>query len=229
MQKENVREEQRLTQWTWSPVFKSEINQLILLHGILYLFYTLVRWLEVQSIMDIGLVSFVHQNLIVYLRIDDIFSFNWFSIFTYQFIHTRFSEILFNMIVLGFAGHLLAKQTSERHVVMLYFVGTFMSAVVFLLSHMVFNVLSGNAVMMGAQGGTLLVMAAAALHYRTTEVQVFNIRMVGWKLWILCVLLSFLIHYNNTIAYYFVVTGSTYAGARYAVWQLLRLKEARQD
>lgn len=210
---------------------KSEINLLILLHTVFFILYSVIRWMEFPEASTTGatISDFIQTNLVISMKTDDLsFSF-WGSIFTYQFIHTNFLAFVFNMAMLWIFGHILKKQIGERDVVLLYMVCAILSAIVFVLSHFVFNVFSGSVTMEGPLGGVLGVMAATVVYYKSSNLYVLQKPIPFWKVYVGLMACCFLLFYQNSIAYILVFICSTYAGGRYAAWQNRLFRPVRED
>ena len=83
------------------------------------------------------------------------------SIFTYAFCHSSVLHILFNLIMLNFAGRLFLIFFNQKQLLSLYFVGSFFAGLVFLLSYMFFPALANvNTALVGASASVMAILFA---------------------------------------------------------------------
>ena len=86
------------------------------------------------------------------------------SIFTYAFCHSSVLHILFNLIMLNFAGRLFLIFFNQKQLLSLYFVGSLFAGLVFLLSYMFFPALANvNTALVGASASVMAILFATGL------------------------------------------------------------------
>ena len=104
------------------------------------------------------------------------------SIFTYAFCHSSILHILFNLIMLNFAGRLFLIFFNQKQLLSLYFVGSLFAGIVFLLSYMFFPALANvNTALVGASASVMAILFATV-----TYSPLMNIRLLLFgnvKLW----------------------------------------------
>jgi membrane associated rhomboid family serine protease len=104
------------------------------------------------------------------------------SIFTYAFCHSSVLHILFNLIMLNFAGRLFLIFFNQKQLLSLYFVGSFFAGLVFLLSYMFFPALANvNTALVGASASVMAILFATVSYS-----PLMNIRLLLFgnvKLW----------------------------------------------
>jgi membrane associated rhomboid family serine protease len=91
----------------------------------------------------------------------NIFSTTPWTLFTYMFLHGGFLHLLFNMMVLNFAGRLFTTYFTERQLLGLYFLGGIFSGIVFLVS---FLLLGSVSQLVGASGAIMALLVATATY-----------------------------------------------------------------
>ena len=104
------------------------------------------------------------------------------SIFTYAFCHSSALHILFNLIMLNFAGRLFLIFFNQKQLLSLYFVGSFFAGLVFLLSYMFLPSLANvNTALVGASASVMAILFATVSYS-----PLMNIRLLLFgnvKLW----------------------------------------------
>ena len=104
------------------------------------------------------------------------------SIFTYAFCHSSILHILFNLIMLNFAGRLFLIFFNQKQLLSLYFVGSLFAGIVFLLSYMFFPALANvNTSLVGASASVMAILFASVSYS-----PLMNIRLLLFgnvKLW----------------------------------------------
>ena len=110
------------------------------------------------------------------------------SIFSYAFCHSSILHILFNLIMLNFAGRLFLIFFNQKQLLSLYFVGSLFAGFVFLLSYMFFPALANvNTVLVGASASVMAILFATV-----TYSPLMNIRLLLFgnvKLWHIALIL----------------------------------------
>ena len=200
--------------------WKSRINQLIAFHFLVFLIYLVSgRTGLLESPLAGGTVSeFIRHSLDLSSRSQDLRAHWWSSIFTYQFVHFRAGELILSMSMLWLFGHILAGTLGMRRVIRLYFISVTVSAIVFILSHLIFPVFSGpNGVMEGAFGGVLGLMTVTVFLYGRHRLHIGHKLQVPLRtVYLAALFLSLILVYKHNIAYILVYVSAIYAGFRYA-------------
>lgn len=202
---------------------KNPINILISIHILFFVLYCALGYfgfLE-YKINDGETIEQFIQSALGLSFYDTSWQYGLLSVFTYQFVHTNFGEIMLSMIALWIFGHMVAKEIGASKVIFLYLICIVLSASVFILSHFVFTVFSGRCVMEGAYPGALAIMTTSLIFYKSFQIRVY--KNISIPLWVICaviILLSFVFVYKNSIAYILVYVCSVHIGYRFAVNKL---------
>jgi len=182
---------------------KSKINLLILVHILLYVLFT-------------GFGQDTTGNLASWLAISsaDMQARGWANVFTYHFIHLSKAEFLLSMSMLWLFGNMLQEKLGQRKVILLYFLSVTLSGVVFMLSHLIFPVFSGNHGMLdGSFSGVLTIMTIAVLLYKSHKLRIGRkILLPVWQIYLLVLLISFAMVYKHNMAYILIYACSIYIG-----------------
>lgn len=113
------------------------------------------------------------------------------SIISYAFFHNDIFHILFNMLMLNFAGKLFTTFFTQKQLLSLYFVSAIFGALVYIVSYMVFPALVNQTVsMVGASGAIMAILVATAAYQPTMEVRLLligNIKLVYLVLFLLII------------------------------------------
>ncbi|GEP98260.1 rhomboid family intramembrane serine protease [Chitinophaga cymbidii] len=208
------------TLFHFSVSLKDKLNLLILAHLILYFTYLVLGWVgTLEAPFGEGKVDDIFRHfLALSANANDALS-NWSaSLFTYQFMHFNFAELLISMSALWFFGHILKSRVGVTKVVVLYFIFAVISAVIFNIAHIIFPVFAGpGEIMDGAFGGVLGVMTIATSLYSKVRFRLNDrIQPALWQIYAVVVLLSLFLVCKNNIAYILVYAAGIYLGARYA-------------
>jgi len=104
------------------------------------------------------------------------------SIFTYAFCHSSVLHLLFNLIMLNFAGRLFLIFFNQKQLLSLYFVGSLFAGIVFLLSYMFFPALVNVTTALVGASASVMAILFATVSYSP----LMNIRLLLFgnvKLW----------------------------------------------
>lgn len=119
------------------------------------------------------------------------------TLFTYMFLHGGFLHLLFNMIVLNFAGRLFITYFTGRQLLGLYILGGIFSGIIFLIS---FLLLGNTSQLVGASGAIMALLIASAVYAPYMLLRVPLIGVV--KLWQVAAVIVFIdliqVPLNNT-------------------------------
>lgn len=100
------------------------------------------------------------------------------TILTYSFIHSGFLHLLFNMVVLNFAGRLFLTFFSQRQLLGLYLLSAIFAGVVFVA---VFTIFGMQGAVIGASGAIMAILLATATYSPNMNLRLLLIGNV--KLW----------------------------------------------
>jgi membrane associated rhomboid family serine protease len=204
------------------PAFlKDKLNLLIVIHLLTFAVYIIVKldgWLD-QPVNGETVKEFIRHFFALSSRAQDFLSQWSISIFTYQFIHLNWGELLLSISMLWLFGHILQNKLAQSRIILYYFILVTISAIVFNLSHLIFPIYSGpGGRMEGAFGGVLGIMTTTVFFYGKIKFHIFrNLYLQLWQIYALAILLSLEVVYKNNIAYILVYICSIYIGIRYAI------------
>lgn len=92
------------------------------------------------------------------------FLFKPWTLITYQFMHAGFFHLLFNMIMLYFAGRIFREYLGDKKLLSVYLIGGICGAVLFMLAYQFFPLFAqarSSSVVLGASASVLAVLTAA--------------------------------------------------------------------
>lgn len=114
------------------------------------------------------------------------------SLITYAFLHAGFMHILFNMLMLFFAGRLFLTFFTQKQLFGLYILSGIFAGLIFILSYNTLPMLAGNGVskMVGASAAIMSILIATAVYAPYYEVRLLLIGTV--KLWHIAIVLVLL-------------------------------------
>jgi len=149
--------------------------------GVFVFFALLDVFLRVtNSIFDYYNILALSSNL-------DLFVTRFWTLFTYMFLHAGFLHLLFNMMVLHFAGRLFETYFTQKQLFGLYVLGGFFSGIIFLLS---FTLLGKSTILVGASGAIMALLIAVATYAPFMQIRLMLIGTV--KLWHVAFVIVFL-------------------------------------
>ncbi|XLS30433.1 rhomboid family intramembrane serine protease [Flavobacteriaceae bacterium M23B6Z8] len=160
--------------------------------------YTIVQWFQLPK----DLSEFIIQP--------------W-SLVTYSFFHGGFLHILFNMLVLYYAGRIFLNLFQGRTFLNVYFLGVIAGGLLFLLSYNLFPVFQNtNTALIGASAGVYAVLIFVCTYLPNQEVRVifFNIKL--WHLGVFLILLNLLMLPNGNAGGRIAHLGGALLGFMYA-------------
>lgn len=110
------------------------------------------------------------------------------SIFSYAFFHFGIFHILFNMLMLNFAGRLFLTFFNQKQLLSLYFVGSLFAGGIYMLSYMFFPALANvNTSLVGASASVMAILFATVSYSPLMEIRLLFFGNV--KLWYIAVVL----------------------------------------
>ena len=160
--------------------------------------YTIVQWFQLPK----DLIEFIVQP--------------W-SLITYSFFHGGFFHILFNMMVLYYAGRIFLNLFGGRTFLNVYFLGVISGGLLFLISYNIFPpFLNTNTALIGASAGVYAVLIFVCTYLPNQEVRIifFNIKL--WHLGVFLVLLNLLLIPNGNAGGRIAHLGGALLGFMYA-------------
>lgn len=110
------------------------------------------------------------------------------SIFSYAFFHFGIFHILFNMLMLNFAGRLFLTFFNQKQLLSLYFVGSLFAGVIYMLGYMFFPALANvNTSLVGASASVMAILFATVSYSPLMEIRLLFFGNV--KLWYIALVL----------------------------------------
>src|SRR6478672_2137263 len=92
------------------------------------------------------------------------------TLFTYAFLHADFMHLLFNMLMLYFAGRLFLTFFSQKQLLGLYVLAAIFSGLMFVLGYLV---LGQSSRLVGASAAIMAVLVAVTIYTPTMEVRLW--------------------------------------------------------
>lgn len=158
------------------------VTRLIFVNVALYLIglsFWVVGWAMASTINYPEL--FISQWLYVPSSLKE-FSYKFYTLFTYQFLHEGFWHILFNMLVLYWFGQIFTNFLSEKKVLPLYLMGGVAGALFYLLLYNVLPVFDGQTGrLVGASAAIMAIMGATTALAPDYEVRLYFLFTVRLK------------------------------------------------
>jgi membrane associated rhomboid family serine protease len=158
------------------------VQKLIFWNIGIFVFFTLLG-----VFLGVTNTVFDYYNLLALSSNLDLFVTRFWTLFTYMFMHAGFLHLLFNMLVLHFAGRLFETYFTQKQLFGVYVLGGLFSGVVFLLS---FILIDRDATLVGASGAIMAVLIAVATYAPFMQIRLMLIGTV--KLWHVAFVIVFL-------------------------------------
>jgi membrane associated rhomboid family serine protease len=158
------------------------VQKLIFWNIGIFVFFTLLG-----AFLGVTNTVFDYYNLLALSSNLDLFVTRFWTLFTYMFMHAGFLHLLFNMLVLHFAGRLFETYFTQKQLFGVYVLGGLFSGVVFLLS---FILIDKDATLVGASGAIMAVLIAVATYAPFMQIRLMLIGTV--KLWHVAFVIVFL-------------------------------------
>ena len=100
------------------------------------------------------------------------------SLITYSFVHSGFFHLLWNMVLLYYAGRLLLNLFPDRIFINNYFLGVISGGLIFMSSYSIFPVFEGNyPPLIGASAGVMAVFIFICTYTPNQEIRFFFIKL----------------------------------------------------
>jgi len=100
------------------------------------------------------------------------------SLITYSFVHSGFFHLLWNMVLLFYAGRLLLNLFPDRIFLSNYFLGVISGGLIFICSYALFPVFEGNyPPLIGASAGVMAVFIFICTYTPNQEIRFFFIKL----------------------------------------------------
>lgn len=157
------------------------------------------------------------SNYVLSSNLDGVTS-HWWSVVTYQFVHTEIDELVLSMGALWLFGSILQRRIGGRKVLKLYFISAIISSVVFLLAHLIFPTFAGrNHLMEGAFISVLTIMTATVVICGSKQMRIVGKLSVSlWQVYLAILAISFVSIYQHNIACVLTYSSSIFIGIKYA-------------
>ena len=175
---------------------KNPVNQLITINAGIYLVILLLNLLSKTFLFlnnsndETPVNDFILQWFGVSADFNRLISRPW-TLVTSLFLHLDFLHILFNMIMLWFSGWIFSQFIAPKRIYWIYLFGGVVGNVFFILSYNYFSVfepVAAYSTALGASGGVLAVLTAAAAKAPNYPVRLFLLGEVRLK-WLAIVLI----------------------------------------
>lgn len=158
------------------------VQKLIFWNIGIFVFFTLLG-----VFLGVTNTVFDYYNVLALSSNLDLFVTRFWTLFTYMFMHAGFLHLLFNMMVLHFAGRLFETYFTQKQLFGVFVLGGLFSGVVFLLS---FILIDKDATLVGASGAIMAVLIAVATYAPFMQIRLMLIGTV--KLWHVAFVIVFL-------------------------------------
>jgi membrane associated rhomboid family serine protease len=110
-------------------------------------------------------------------NIDTLITRPW-TLITYSFIHSDFFHLIWNMVLLFYAGRLLSNLFPDRIFINNYFLGVISGGLIFIGSYALFPVFAGNyPSMIGASAGVMAVFIFICTYTPNQEIRFFLVNL----------------------------------------------------
>jgi membrane associated rhomboid family serine protease len=169
-------------------------------------------------------LSSIHINYLYYISLSsnpsDLLWKPW-SLISYNFFHAGIWHLVFNMLMLGFAGRLFLTFFTQKQLLGLYLTGGIFAGIIYILCYMFFPALVNiNASLIGASAAIMCILFATVSYSPLMSVRLFLFGNV--KLWHIALVLIFIdliqLPANNTGGH-LAHLGGAFFGYIY-IWQL---------
>ncbi|MGD1823377.1 MAG: rhomboid family intramembrane serine protease [Pleomorphochaeta sp.] len=120
------------------------------------------------------IINSIWQNGVYYLSMIPGFVLNGYiyQVFSYMFVHSSFSHLLFNMLSLFIFGQALEKRIGSREFVLYYLLVGTLSGIFSFLSYLIAG---QNAILLGASGAVYGILLLFAVFFPFAKVYIFGI------------------------------------------------------
>ncbi len=159
----------------------SPLNRLIIINVVVYfillllkIFFNLFDFLFIKDFSS-NVINSIIPLLSVSANLTTLASKPW-TLLTSIFLHLNFLHIFFNMLVLWFSGSIFLQYFKKNALYTVYILGGILGNIFFILSYNYFSDLlyaSNCAAALGASGGVLAVLVAAATKAPKLKINVF--------------------------------------------------------
>lgn len=138
------------------------------------------------------------------------------SIITYAFLHSGWSHIIFNMILLYFVASMFLNLFSSKMALNLYFLGGICGAILYLLFYDFLPKSSPNDVLVGASASVIAVLIFLCAYMPNKEVRIFTFSIKLWYIGAFFVALDVLRLFGENGGGYLAHLGGALLGFVYA-------------
>lgn len=158
--------------------YKSGDNSMKLLYWNVIIFLVLQLGLIIASLYNSKLTFLTHTvDLLAANSEVDWYTRRPWTAITYMFLHLDFFHILFNMVLLYFAGKMFVQFMGNRRVVAVYLYGGLFGVLLHVIAHNVFPIYESviGAPMLGASASVMAIFIAIATYAPNMEVFLFGL------------------------------------------------------
>lgn len=126
--------------------------------------------------------DFLTQWLVLPETFSHFFTRPW-SLITYNFVHTGFWHILFNMLWLYFFGRYVTNLFSEKRFLTIYLLGGMAGGILYMVSYNIFPAfVSTIGTLQGASAAVMALMGFAATYSPNAPIRIFTINLKLWHI-----------------------------------------------
>jgi len=166
----------------WQFKFGNVVSKLVLVNIIVFLFFCVV-----QLFFFFAQKPLLYETFMNWLYLPaaplNIIKQPW-TFITYQFLHSGFFHILFNMLWLYWLGRILVQYMNQKRILALYFLGGIAGGLLYILAYNIFPVFSEVApksYLVGASASVMAIIVACATLLPNYEIRLFLIGFVKLK------------------------------------------------
>jgi len=163
---------------------RSPLPVIILINIAVFIFVNLVKTgIYLANLSNTSAFLKFISLLAVPANINSLLEKPW-TIITYMFLHEGFFHILFNMLILFFAGKLFLQYIGRKRIINVYIFGGICGAAFFILSYNIFPVFESSlniAVALGASASVLAVLTAIATFIPNYSITLFLLGRIKLK------------------------------------------------
>jgi len=166
----------------WQFKFGNVINRLVLFNVIIFLFFCVVELFFFLAQKSAYYEVFMHWLYLPAAPLK-ILKQPW-GFITYQFLHSGFFHILFNMLWLYWLGRILVQYMNQKRIMALYILGGLAGGVLYILAFNIFPVftqMTSIPYLVGASASVMAIVVAAATLLPNYEIRLFFIGFVKLK------------------------------------------------
>ncbi len=155
------------------------VEKLIAVNVLFFVVFNIILGL-ISFFCQCGIQGSIRSWLIFPERLDE-FIFKPWTIITYAFMHAGFWHILWNMVVLYFAGRFFLTFFSAKRLLNYYFMGAIAGAILFMLAYNLFPVFkNSHSFLLGASAAVMAILVGVAAQSPNMNVRFFIFNLKLW-------------------------------------------------